>query len=274
VAEAMEQAIAEATDDSSRTATFIVWRTRQILAERGHAGAEPSRATMFRLFSRLSAGRHTTGSAVTRRGLAGRPQRMFSQARPAAPGELMEIDSTPLDVLVLLDDGVPGRVQLTGIIDVATRTVPAAVIRPTTKSVDASVLLARAYHGPPGDAGPGTSAPARPGRKLTARDRRVAARTRAATASSSKAAALPEDVPPGQPVATAGDEPGPQQQDSGEPIAKVIPPDPVRPARTGKTTAITQLGKTLEVIHRQRHPRSGGDIPSSTSPSRPPRPPR
>jgi hypothetical protein len=26
------------------------------------------------------------------------------------------------------------------------------------------------------------------------------------------------------------------------------------PARTGKTTAITQLGKTLEVIHRQRHP--------------------
>ena len=144
VAGAMEQAIAEATDDSSRTATFIVWRTRQILAERGQAGAEPSRATMFRLFSRLSAGRHTTGSAATRRGLAGRPQRMFSQAHPAAPGELMEIDSTPLDVLVLLDDGVPGRVQLTGLIDVATRTVPAAVIRPTTKSVDASVLLARA----------------------------------------------------------------------------------------------------------------------------------
>ncbi len=33
------------------------------------------------------------------------------------------------------------------------------------------------------------------------------------------------------------------------------------PARTGKTTALTQLGKTLEVIHRQRHPRSGTDIP-------------
>ena len=73
VAEAMEQAIAEATDESSRTATFIVWRTRQLLAERGQAGKEPSRATMFRLFSRLSAGRHTTGSAATRRGLAGRP---------------------------------------------------------------------------------------------------------------------------------------------------------------------------------------------------------
>ncbi len=144
VAEAMEQAIAEAADESSRAATFIVWRTREILAGRGQAGTEPSRATMFRLFSRLSAGKHTTGSAATRRGLAGRPQRKFSQAHPAAPGELMEIDSTPLDVLVLLDDGVPGRVELTGMIDVATRTVPAAVIRPTTKSVDASVLLARA----------------------------------------------------------------------------------------------------------------------------------
>jgi hypothetical protein len=33
------------------------------------------------------------------------------------------------------------------------------------------------------------------------------------------------------------------------------------PARTGKTTAITQLGKTLEVIHRQRHPHAGADIP-------------
>lgn len=33
------------------------------------------------------------------------------------------------------------------------------------------------------------------------------------------------------------------------------------PARTGKTTALTQLGKTVEVIHRRRCPRSTGDIP-------------
>jgi hypothetical protein len=80
VAEAMEQAIAEATDESSRTATFIVWRTRQLLAERGQAGKEPSRATMFRLFSRLSAGRHTTGSAVT--GRAWRDGRSGCSPRP------------------------------------------------------------------------------------------------------------------------------------------------------------------------------------------------
>jgi len=33
------------------------------------------------------------------------------------------------------------------------------------------------------------------------------------------------------------------------------------PARTGKTTAITQLGKTIEVIRRRRYPRPGGGIP-------------
>ena len=66
----MGEAIGEATDDSSRAATFIVWRTRQLLAERGQADKTPSRATLYRLFARLSAGRHTTGSASTRRGLA------------------------------------------------------------------------------------------------------------------------------------------------------------------------------------------------------------
>jgi hypothetical protein len=33
------------------------------------------------------------------------------------------------------------------------------------------------------------------------------------------------------------------------------------PARTGKTTAVTQLGKTAEVMHRRRHPHSRDDIP-------------
>jgi hypothetical protein len=33
------------------------------------------------------------------------------------------------------------------------------------------------------------------------------------------------------------------------------------PARTGKTTAITQLGKTIEVIHRRRNPGSADGIP-------------
>jgi len=152
VVTAMRQAVEEATDDSSRTASFIIWRTEQIvktgIGTGADAGAEPvawpSQRSLYRLFGKVAAGRHTTGSAGTRRSLAGRPEGMFARPVVAAPGEVMEIDSTPLDVMVLLDDGVVGRVDLTGIIDVATRTVSAAVLRPTTRSVDASVLLARA----------------------------------------------------------------------------------------------------------------------------------
>ena len=144
VVAAMRQAISEATDESTRTAVFVFRRTRQILAEAGgEPTAMPSRRTLYRLFGRLQAGRHTTGSAKTRRSLAARPGGPFGQVAVSAPGDLMQIDSTPLDVLVRLDDGVTGRVDLTGIIDVATRTVTAAVLRPTTRSVDASVLLAR-----------------------------------------------------------------------------------------------------------------------------------
>ena len=145
VVEAMRQAISEATDASTRTASYLFWRTRQILdAEHGAGTVElPSRASLYRLFSALSAGRPTPGSARTRRSLAARPDGPFSQLPVGAPGEVMEIDSTPLDVMVRLDDGVEGRVELTGMVDVATRTVTAAVLQPTTKSVDASVLLAR-----------------------------------------------------------------------------------------------------------------------------------
>ena len=145
VVAAMRQAIGEAAEDSTRTAAFVFRRTREILAEAGdgETGKLPSERTLYRLFGRLEAGRHTTGSASTRRSLAARPEGPFGQVPAAAPGDVMQIDSTPLDVLVRLDNGVPGRVDLTGIIDVATRTVTAAVLRPTTKSVDASVLLAR-----------------------------------------------------------------------------------------------------------------------------------
>jgi transposase InsO family protein len=140
---AMRAAIAEAADSSSRTAKFIIWRAGQLLAASHPGKAMPSRATCYRLYDTLSSGKHTSGSAATRRSLAGRPQGMFGQWEPQAPGELMQIDSTPLDVLVLLDEGVPGRVELTGMIDVATRTVTAAVLRPSARSVDAAVLLAR-----------------------------------------------------------------------------------------------------------------------------------
>jgi putative transposase len=145
VVKALRQAISEQAGGSTRTASFYLWRTRQILA--GQHGPDvvpmPARATFYRLFERVTAGLHTTGSARTRQSLANRPGRPFSQLAASRPGELAEIDSTPFDVMVLLDDGVAGRAELTGMVDLATRTVTAAVLRPTTKSVDASLLLAR-----------------------------------------------------------------------------------------------------------------------------------
>jgi putative transposase len=145
VAEALRQAVEEATDRSTRTVAYLRWRTGQILAEQHGAGVVPmpSRATFYRLFERVQGGRHTTGSARTRQSLGNRPASPFSGVAALRPGELMQIDSTPLDVLVLLPGGMPGRVELTGMADLATRSITAAVLRPTTKSVDASLLLAR-----------------------------------------------------------------------------------------------------------------------------------
>jgi len=145
VVAAMTQAIGEATDASTRSGTFLLWRTEQILKATSESGEVklPSRRTLYRLLDKLTTGTHTTASATTRRSRAHGATAPFGELPAFAPGEVMQIDSTPLDVLVRLDDGVVGTVELTGMIDVATRTVTAAVLRPTTKAVDASVLLAR-----------------------------------------------------------------------------------------------------------------------------------
>jgi transposase InsO family protein len=104
----------------------------------------PSRNTFYKLIDALSTGRHTFGSAVTRRQTANRPQGMFTPTFAARPGEQVQIDSTPIDVMVLLESGLPVRADLTIAVDVASRTICAAVLRPVgTKAVDAALLLAR-----------------------------------------------------------------------------------------------------------------------------------
>ena len=67
----MRQAIEEAAGESSRTVSFVIWRTREILARDGADAKLPSDRTLYRLFGRLAHGKHTTGSASTRRALAG-----------------------------------------------------------------------------------------------------------------------------------------------------------------------------------------------------------
>jgi putative transposase len=61
----------------------------------------PCRATFHRPVGRLAAGRHATGSARTRRTLAQQPEAPFGAVYPVRPGELMQIDSTILDIAVV-----------------------------------------------------------------------------------------------------------------------------------------------------------------------------
>jgi hypothetical protein len=144
VVEAARRAISEQTDRSTGTVGRLRRRVGQLLAEDPDPPPMPPERTFYRLVARLSAGRHTFGSARTRRSLARQPEGPFGAVTAARPGEWTEIDSTPLDVRAVLDDGLVDRVELTGLVDQATRTLAAAVLRPTTKAVDASLLLARA----------------------------------------------------------------------------------------------------------------------------------
>jgi hypothetical protein len=144
----------QAADGSTHTVSYYFTRVSQAVKRlEGSPVTMPSRATFYRLFNRLESGRHTTGSARIRRSLATQPDGAFDQVTVCRPGELMEIDSTPFDVLVRLDNGVVDRCELVGMVDVATRSITAAVLRPTLKSVDAALLLARSV----------TPAPMRPG---------------------------------------------------------------------------------------------------------------
>ena len=104
VVDAMRQAVTETADASSRTIGFIIWRTQQILSDREETAEVelPSRATLFRLFDRLAAGTPATRSARTRRSVGARTSGPFGDVPANAPGELMQIDSTPMDVLLSL----------------------------------------------------------------------------------------------------------------------------------------------------------------------------
>ncbi|OWV04730.1 integrase [Micromonospora wenchangensis] len=180
VVAATVRAIEEETDRSTGTVDRLRWRVTQILAAEHGAAAPslPSQATFYRLVRRLARSKHTFGSAATRRSRAHAPPGPFGSVTAVRPGQWVQIDSTPIDVRVVLDNGVVDRAELTWMVDLATRSIPAAVLRPTTKAADAAVLLARAL----------TPEPMRPGwadalrmsrsvlphRRLTAVDQRLA----------------------------------------------------------------------------------------------------
>jgi putative transposase len=149
VLDAVRQAVREQTTRSTGTVGRLRRRVEKILTDEHDLEvaavmeAMPSRSAFYRLVERVSAGKHTFGSARARRSAAKAPDGPFGGPTALRPGEWMQIDSSPLNIAVVLDNGLVDKVELTWLIDQATRTIPAAVLRPSTKAVDAAVLLAR-----------------------------------------------------------------------------------------------------------------------------------
>ncbi|MET7770492.1 Mu transposase C-terminal domain-containing protein [Nocardia sp. NPDC005366] len=138
--------VAAQTATSTGTKTRAIRQIRQLLDDEHGEGvvAMPSQATCYRLLDVLSKGRHSFGSAVTRRQSANKPDRVYTVTSAARPGGQVQSDATPLDVMAVMDDGVIGRAELVLAIDIATRTICAGVLRPVgAKAVDAALLLAR-----------------------------------------------------------------------------------------------------------------------------------
>lgn len=139
----LEEEIAGQANLSTGTRSRAIMRVQHAAQDNGWP--VPSQATFYRLLSKLQRDRSPFDQATTRRSKANRPGRAWGTRHPQRPGELVEIDSTPLDLMVIYPDGSTGRVDVTAAIDIATRTVLAAIARPVaTKAVDAAVLLARA----------------------------------------------------------------------------------------------------------------------------------
>jgi len=134
------------TGTSTGTKSRAIRQIRQCLDDEHGAGVVemPSQSSCYRLLEVLSAGKYSFGSAVTRRQTANKPSGAYTATTAARPGEQVQLDATPLDVMAVLDDGVIGRAELVLAIDIATRTICAGVLRPVgAKAVDAALLLAR-----------------------------------------------------------------------------------------------------------------------------------
>ena len=125
--------------------TAIEQITRRIERLHGDSVKLPSRSTFFRLLEADDRGQFTFGSAKTRESLALQPAGKFGTRTALRPGELVEMDSTRIDVMLRIDEETVGRPELTILLDVATRSILAAMLRPEgTKSVDLVAVLARA----------------------------------------------------------------------------------------------------------------------------------
>jgi len=130
------------TEKSTPTKKQIIEIATHRLKDEG--ASVPCRSSMYTLLTRLDRGEHTTGDATSRRSHANSPDRAFSSIVALFPGEEVQIDTTPLDAMVIMADGTTQKVDLAVAIDVATGTITAAILRVNaSKTVDIVELILR-----------------------------------------------------------------------------------------------------------------------------------
>lgn len=148
VIDAMTSVIAKHSNKSTMTQSWLQEMMAKELLVRYHgdAPAIPSEATLYRHFQLLTNGKYTTGKATTRRSAANTPNRTYRTAHRLLPGEEVQVDSTPMDLLVRVKGrDEPVRPILTVMIDRATRSIIASTIRlEGAKGYDHALLLAQA----------------------------------------------------------------------------------------------------------------------------------
>lgn len=140
------QAVLEEVTDLSNVSKNQIRRRTDRKLKQEYPGVEvtlPSKATFNRLLNVLARGRSTFGSAKARRSIANRPRAAYSHFAASRPGEMVLIDSTPLDAYAL--DPYSFRwvqIQLTIAYDLFSRSILAWRFTPvSTKAVDAALLL-------------------------------------------------------------------------------------------------------------------------------------
>ncbi|MGW4651510.1 transposase [Kitasatospora sp. NPDC004289] len=139
---AVLEALRRQRGQSKGTVAGLRRLTGEILDEAYGPGevALPASATFYRLVRSLADPRELPGRPAR---TATVPATPFTPTNVLRPGEQVMLDTTRLDVMVVFDQGVVGRPELTIALDVATRSILAAVLRPAaTKAVDAALLLA------------------------------------------------------------------------------------------------------------------------------------
>lgn len=146
VAEAVIVVLEDTMTESTVSVATLINRVRARLRMRHQdEGIEiPSARTLRRLIDAYDTRGLARGKATTRRSAGNRPDRGPMPISATAPGEVVEIDSTPVNVLCLMPDGKVGRPYLTVSTDVATRSILGFSMVPTGASgVEHADLLAR-----------------------------------------------------------------------------------------------------------------------------------